>query len=144
MKNIIRFVIPTLVPILALFFIFDDISAKDHQPFSPIILHVQPDVQSLKAGQPAAFYVMADGEKPLSYQWKRNGVAIAGATKGTLVIARSNADDTGAYTCEVKNKYGQAITDVLALNVKSDLTETAQLKSNARPVNATAYRSESK
>src|SRR5260370_38263753 len=39
----------------------------------------QPTDQSIKAGDAATFSVMAAGSVPLSYQWHKNGAAIAGA-----------------------------------------------------------------
>src|SRR5207253_8151300 len=41
----------------------------------------QPVNQTVTAGQTATFAVVASGTAPLSYQWKKNGASIAGATR---------------------------------------------------------------
>src|SRR6266478_2199697 len=48
-------------------------------PVAPTIA-TQPANQTVTAGQTAAFTVVAAGTAPLSYQWQKNGVNIAGAT----------------------------------------------------------------
>ncbi len=44
----------------------------------------QPASQTVTAGQTATFNVAATGTAPLSYQWKKNGTAISGATSSVL------------------------------------------------------------
>ena len=48
-------------------------------PVAPAIT-TQPASQTVTAGQTASFSVAATGTAPLSYQWRKNGVAISGAT----------------------------------------------------------------
>ena len=52
----------------------------------------QPVNQTVTAGQTATFTVVAGGTAPLSYQWQKNGVNIAGATASELHDA-SDGDD---------------------------------------------------
>src|SRR5713101_4870172 len=49
---------------------------------SPTIT-TQPANQTVTAGQTASFTVVAGGTAPLSYQWQKNGVNIAGATSSS-------------------------------------------------------------
>ena len=51
------------------------------------------------------------GTQPLSYQWKKNGVNIPGATASTYVIPSVAATDTGVYVCVISNVAGSAPTD---------------------------------
>jgi Carbohydrate esterase, sialic acid-specific acetylesterase/Immunoglobulin I-set domain len=57
--------------------------------------------------QSASFSVTAMGGAPLSYQWRRNGAAIAGATSATLTISSALAADHSAkYSAVVTNSAG--------------------------------------
>jgi hypothetical protein len=47
----------------------------------------QPVIQITHVGQAVSFGVVATGSGALSYQWKRNGISIAGATSATYAIA---------------------------------------------------------
>lgn len=56
----------------------------------------QPRSTTVLVGRPAAFSVTAVGSAPLSYQWRRNGVDIAGERGSTLSLARTTFADHGA------------------------------------------------
>ena len=56
----------------------------------------QPADQAVVAGQPVRFRVVAMGASPLRYQWKKNGVDIAGATSAVLTIPAAISPDNGA------------------------------------------------
>src|SRR5437879_10801119 len=49
----------------------------------PPTITTQPANQTITAGQTASFSVTATGTAPLNYQWRKNGVAISGATTAT-------------------------------------------------------------
>jgi len=69
---------------------------------APTIYH-QPQSQTVILYQPAAFCVEAGGTAPLWYQWRKDGVPIAGATTNQLVIAHSQFADAGLYSVVVAN-----------------------------------------
>ncbi|MEY5014798.1 MAG: hypothetical protein RIS92_1156, partial [Verrucomicrobiota bacterium] len=48
--------------------------------------------------------VEASGYAPLSYAWKKDGVAISGASGASYTIASMKAADAGVYTVEVSNE----------------------------------------
>lgn len=50
------------------------------------------------AGQAAVFTVAAVSTGPVSYQWKKNGVALNGATSATLILNGLNTADAGSYS----------------------------------------------
>ena len=56
---------------------------RDGAPSAPTIT-TQPANQSVQAGQSATFSVVATGSAPLTYQWRKNGTAIPGATGAQL------------------------------------------------------------
>lgn len=77
----------------------------------------QPFHQTVNAGQPAIFSVSASGS-PLSFQWKRNGVDIGGATGASYTLSAATLSDNGAmFTCVVANSAGSITSDAAALTV---------------------------
>lgn len=90
----------------------------------PVIVN-QPQSQSIVSGDPVAFSVTSSGALPLTYQWQKNGVNIAGATADTFVIAAVAAADAANYRCIVSNSAGKDTSDNATLTV---------LPFNARPV----------
>jgi hypothetical protein len=79
----------------------------------------QPASITVTAGQSVSFSVTAIGSAPLSYQWKKGGAAISGATSSTLSIASTVTSDAGNYTVEVTNPYGTATSSAASLTVNA-------------------------
>ena len=57
------------------------------------VITVQPVEVKVTAGFPAVFSVVAAGGGTLRYQWRKNGVALAGATSATYRIAGADKSD---------------------------------------------------
>lgn len=66
-------------------------------------------------GRSITLTVTADGTKPFTYQWRKDGVAIAGATGATYTIAAAAASDAGAYSVVVSNQAGSTTSDTALL-----------------------------
>ena len=80
----------------------------------------QPASQSIMMGQTATFSVAATGTGPLSYQWKKNGAAINGATSATYTTVATTASDNGAqFLVTVSNSVGSATSNAALLSVNS-------------------------
>ncbi|MBC7923690.1 MAG: PQQ-dependent sugar dehydrogenase, partial [Ferruginibacter sp.] len=77
----------------------------------------QPTSVSTSQGQPASFTVGASGTAPLSYQWRKNGVNIAGATSTAYTIASTVPANAGQYRVVVSNAAGSATSNVATLAV---------------------------
>ena len=78
----------------------------------------QPAAQTVTEGQPATFSVTATGTEPLSYQWKKNGTAISGATSSTYTTPTTAIGDTDAvFTVVVSNGTGTATSSSATLTV---------------------------
>ncbi|PYU20294.1 MAG: hypothetical protein DMG30_21565 [Acidobacteria bacterium] len=71
---------------------------------SPPAVTTQPVNQTVAAGQAASFSVTATGTAPLSYQWKKNGTNISGATVSSYATPPTIASDSGAqFTVVISN-----------------------------------------
>ena len=80
----------------------------------------QPADQTVKAGQPAAFTVTAGGTAPLTYQWRKNGAPISGATSAGYVTAATTISDSGAgFSVVVTNSAGSISSRVAKLTVRA-------------------------
>src|SRR5205814_3022394 len=63
--------------------------------------------QTVSSGQTATFSVTATGTAPLTYQWKKNSVAISGAMSSAYTTAATTSSDSGAqFTVVVSNASG--------------------------------------
>ena len=73
----------------------------------------QPVGLTNNAGTTAMFTVGANGDAPLSYQWRKNGMNLTNATAPTLVLSNVLSATEGSYTVVVTNSSG-AVTSVVA------------------------------
>jgi hypothetical protein len=76
-----------------------------------------PSAVTVGGGQTATFTVVAAGSGTLSYQWKRNGVDIPGATSASYTTPVLAQGDTGSYTVTVSNAVGSVTSGAAALSV---------------------------
>lgn len=72
---------------------------------TPPTITTSPIAVKATAGGTATFSVAATGGT-LTYQWKHDGVNVAGATQATLTVAHVAAADAGQYTVVVSNENG--------------------------------------
>lgn len=70
------------------------------------VISQQPQAVTADAGTPATFTVVASGSGTLTYQWRRNGTPIPGATSASFTIPSTTAADAGLYTVIVSNADG--------------------------------------
>lgn len=90
---------------------------------TPPAITQSPADQSACDGDAVAFSVTASGAGPLTYQWRKNGVAlvdgghISGATTDTLTIDPVSASDADNYDCVVGNACGNVPSNSAALTV---------------------------
>jgi hypothetical protein len=80
----------------------------------------QPGNQTVIAGQTAAFSVSATGTAPLSYQWRKNGANITGATSSSYTTpATTTADSGSTFSVVVTNSAGSATSNNATLTVNA-------------------------
>jgi acid phosphatase len=86
----------------------------------------QPTSQTVTVGQTATFTVAATGTAPLSYQWRKNGSAISGATSSSYTTPATTSSDNGAqFTVAVSNSAGSTTSNAATLTVTTS-TPTPQ------------------
>ncbi len=90
-------------------------------PTLPTIVS-QPVSTTSSAGTTASFSVTAGGTSPLSYQWLKNAVPIAGATLPTLTLANVSAATQGSYSVTVSNIAGTTTSSAATLTVINNPT----------------------
>jgi hypothetical protein len=71
------------------------------------------------------------GTAPIAYQWRRNSVAIAGATSSSYTIPSAQTADAGNYTVVVTNAAGSVTSSTAVLKVNVPPTITTQPVSKA-------------
>jgi hypothetical protein len=80
-----------------------------------------PPTRAVRLGGTTTFAVTAGGAAPLTYQWIKDGVALAndtrigGATSRALTIANAQFADAGAYTVVVENTMGSVTSEPAAI-----------------------------
>ena len=88
----------------------------------------QPVAQTVAVGSTVVFNSVALGAP--TFEWRRNGAIVAGATAATLVISGASAAQEGTYTVTATNASGAAISDSVSLK-----TNTATATQVGRLVN---------
>ncbi len=85
---------------------------------APVILS-QPQNVSVFAGISAAFKVVASGTPPLSYQWRKDGKDLSGASASSFLLASPQTADGGAYSVVVSNIAGVTVSSNALLGIIS-------------------------
>ena len=94
----------------------------------------QPTNRTVTVGQPATFSVIAAGAPTLTYQWRRNGTSVSGATSASYTTAATTAPDKGAqFTVVVRNSTGSITSKAASLKVSN--TGALMLSSSTNSLN---------
>jgi hypothetical protein len=86
-------------------------------PSLPPFIVVQPVSVTATAGGAASFGVTVRGTAPLSYQWRKDGERLVGATQATLTLTNVRATDAAAYSVAITNAFGTAVSASARLTV---------------------------
>lgn len=107
-------------------------------PVAPSITG-QPASQTVIAGQTATFSVTANGTATLSYQWKKNGTAISGATGSSYTTPATQSSDSGSsFSVTITNSLGNITSNAATLTVNVLPSITTQPVSRTVTVGQTA------
>jgi hypothetical protein len=86
----------------------------------PPTITQQPRNQSVVEGRRATFKVQATGSLPLSYQWKKNGSDIPGATSASYVTPPTTLSDDGTrFSVVISNAAGSVTSRTVRLRVRT-------------------------
>jgi N-acetylneuraminic acid mutarotase len=108
----------------------------------PTITSNPADVTAV-VGDSVSLSVSASGTGTLSYQWRKDGALISGATGATLTLASVATGDAGQYDCVVSNSIGAstipAVSTAATLTINAAPVITAQPASTVTAVGSTAH-----
>ncbi|WP_221029575.1 immunoglobulin domain-containing protein [Actomonas aquatica] len=92
------------------------------------VINEQPISETVNRGKPVSFTVVAEGLPTPTYQWRKDGAPISGATAATYAIAEVQADDAGSYDVVVTNAVGSVTSAAatLTVNVGPEITTQPQ------------------
>jgi hypothetical protein len=97
----------------------------------------QPANVTVTAGASATFTAAASGSPTPTYQWKKSGTAISGATAATYTIAATVAADAGTYAVTATNSAGSATSNNATLTVNAATSGNVAPTITTQPANVT-------
>ncbi len=93
--------------------------------------------QTVTVGQIATLTVAATGTAPITYQWRKDGAPITGATNATLAISTLQHSDLGTYTVVISNPAGQTTSSPAVLALGTSRLANLSVRSHAGSGNDT-------
>lgn len=99
---------------------------------NPPVVTTQPAARTVADGATANFSVVATSSTPLTYQWRKNGTSVAGATTDSLTVAAPYSDNAASYSVVVSNTDG-SVTSADAVLTVTPVAPTI----NAQPLSLT-------
>jgi len=81
------------------------------------VINTQPASQTVDAGTPVTFTVVAASSSPITYVWKFNGTTIANATNSSYTITNVQPANAGQYQVTVSNSDGPVKSTPATLTV---------------------------
>lgn len=76
-----------------------------------------PQDEELEVGGAFTLDASVAGSAPFTYQWKKNGINLAGATSNQLSVNPADFTDAGDYTVLVSNQFGSELSDAATVTV---------------------------
>jgi hypothetical protein len=95
---------------------------------APAIVSV-PQTRSVARGGTTTLFVSASGDN-LTYQWKKNGADIAGATSAGLPLQNATGADEGNYSVVITNSEGSVTSAPIVVAVKMPAVPTGVYRIN--------------
>jgi hypothetical protein len=92
----------------------DDISLTIVARVPPPVIWSQPAATTVNSGQSANLTVVASGTGALTYQWRFNGAALAGATSATLSLGPVTTAAAGNYDVVVGDSFANRVSSGIA------------------------------
>lgn len=92
-------------------------------PVVPVVTSISAPRQLVARGQSLTLSATTSGTAPFAYQWKRNGLQIAGATGVNFTITNATARDGGYYQLVVSNAAGSVTGPTVFVAVTYNTTQ---------------------
>jgi alpha-tubulin suppressor-like RCC1 family protein len=98
-------------------------------PASAPVIVEEPESEFVPPGLGvyAIFSVKTAGTTPFFYQWRFNGLQIAGATGSSLVLTNIQSTNAGGYSVLVSNSAGQTLSENAMLSIAPAPSSTTNL-----------------
>jgi formylglycine-generating enzyme required for sulfatase activity len=97
-----------------------------------VSLASQPLSATVNQGESASFSVTVWGGGPYSYQWKKNGASLSGATEATLALNNVKPSDAASYTVVVTG-LGSVTSNAAILTTVAELQASLIIDKNGAP-----------
>lgn len=88
---------------------------------------LQPLSKTVAPGAKFSLLVTAYGTGTLSYQWRKDGFAIPGATQAAFEVTTATSAASGNYTCVITNSAGTITTSPATVTVTTDASRPANI-----------------
>lgn len=106
-------------------------------PGIPPSIITQPTNQTATEGNGISMNVLAAGSEPLTYQWRKGGLDIVGATSDTFTNTSVVLGDAGSYDVVITNAFGTVTSNSITVTVNAagggTLTATLKYKGTYTP-----------
>jgi hypothetical protein len=86
---------------------------------APPVIVTQPQSVTNVVGETATFTVSVTGTAPYTYQWRKNGSAIANATNQSYSLTNLVTGDAASYSVAVSNSFGGTISSNAVLTISA-------------------------
>ncbi|MDB6110334.1 MAG: hypothetical protein JWR69_2084 [Pedosphaera sp.] len=92
------------------------------QPNLPPAILQNPVTSINYSGKPISFSVLASGTGPLTFQWRKNGSTIPGATQSCFTLTTAGDGDAGSYDVVVTNIAGVATSSAAMVGIEQKIS----------------------
>jgi hypothetical protein len=96
---------------------------------TPVVFTVQPSTTSdisISTGVSKVLSVKVTGTGPYTYQWRKDGVVISGATSSSYTIRSSTVASSAKYDVIVSNAVGASVSNTVNVNVCTPVSVSTQ------------------
>lgn len=97
--------------------LIDNVAFVEVQAGTPVFVGRNPESRIVSVSDSTTFVVQGIGSLPLSYQWLRDGVEIAGATASTFTLSNIQKTEEAGYAAVIRNGFGMVTSAVARLTV---------------------------
>jgi hypothetical protein len=95
---------------------------------TPVTITSHPESATVYEGENTSFRVYSSGSDPKTYQWRKNGTPIAGATTAYLNLSQVTLAEAGSYTVVITNAAGSVTSFPATLVVNPATMPTISLQ----------------